>query len=248
MTRPHATRRDLDTIDTQEEGIVILREALELAQRGWIRTGRDSTHDMVLDCIGRAAGQHDMATIANRAEASAYRALCAAAGGPVPKSNRLRAYKIGTWQTRSYMSQQATVELLRDGLEHAKQTLRKARATIGAGALRRLRAEARTEARTLLKALARAAEAHAHTEPDARFTIIDTLEGLGRRTTRHTPLRREAGAGLRRACTALASGIATARWETVHQRRTDAIRQWNEKTKPATQTIVSITRDAMASL
>ena len=232
----------LSDIAAREEAVAIVREARDLARRGWIRKGRESTHHMVFDCLGRAAGACDRLIIPNAAEGHALAAVCKALGGAEPGSNRRRMEKIWRWQGTAGATQGNAIRILEASVEHARGGLAQAREQMGQSVLAAKRREAREGARALLRALAE--RARVHEDGDEDTWVTHTLETLGGGRGRR-PLRRGARPAMRIACAAFVKQIVPGGQEAVHQRNVDALVRWERAFE---RTAAEVERHARAAV
>lgn len=221
-----------------EEALALLREARDLAARGWILKGRDSIHHMPVDCFERAAGQRDIIDIPNPAESYALRALCEALGND-PGSSAARVKKIAKWQyTR--ITQDRIIRAFERAVDVAKQRLANERARSTPAQRSQARATCKRRARRLLESAALTLQRDTSPMGSADSAIVDAIDQARNlpQDTYVCPLRRKAEPHSRVAMTALYRVLVGPHVvPKVHMQIVDGLTGWERRTRPPRNTL-----------
>lgn len=223
---------NLNNLMIREETVALLRDARDYATWGWILKGRESTSDMVLDCLGRACGQQEIIVLSpNPSESRALACVCQALYGTDPGGRRGRVKMIDKWNGTAGGTQDGSIRVLNGALDLARTEVVTYRNQSTPAERAKARKQCREKARKLLEKAAdlfsRKVEPEERVESvhgPAESAIVAALEvALGRKRGRYgRPLRRQCEPHARLAVEALYKVLVTPHVNPgIHMRRVD---------------------------
>ena len=121
-------------LQSRIEAQKMLRQAYHLAERGWIKKGRQSTHDMLSDCLIEVA-QHGPLVELGRGLRPADSRMLSYVCLVLPRktdsgSNRLRMKKIYQWEDWGYVTQDHVIRVLDSAWRLATEDVRRTRTNL----------------------------------------------------------------------------------------------------------------------